>query len=91
MKPVPIIAFLAVLMGCNAEEIRDWDDDKLFALGVLYDHHNRTHLTSSSTYMTAGEVGRELDIDRQERVDLLLKHFHANPNMLRRSAIPTVF
>ncbi len=34
MKPVPIIAFLAVLMGCNADEIRDWDDDKLVALGV---------------------------------------------------------
>ena len=24
--------------------------------------------------MTAGEIGCELDIDRQERVDLLLKH-----------------
>ena len=34
MKPVPIIAFLAVLMGCKAEEVRDWDD-KLLVLGVL--------------------------------------------------------
>ncbi len=91
MKPVPIVAFLAVLMGCNAEEVRDWDDDKLLVLGAMYDHFNENHLKAGRTIcMTSEQIQAKTGMD-SSRVNLLLKHLADSLLKPKRShSFPTV-
>lgn len=73
LKELVVTLIAALIVGCNAEEIRDWDDDKLLVLRVLYDHHNRTHL-KSSTYMAPAQIMAKVGIDDRARIALLLRH-----------------